>query len=75
MSLKQKLLHLLEKSMETEENLIPIYANHCTFFSGCLDINPDVRKKLVDTFLELRDKSREHKDNLESFLKNIKDRS
>ena len=71
MSIKRKLLRLIKKALETEEEVIPIYSNHCALFSGYLDLDPELRRQLTDTFIELRDKSREHKEDIENLIKKI----
>jgi len=68
---KRKLLHLVEKAKETEEKLIPIYANHVMLFSECLAFDAALKEKLIGVFNQLRDDSRQHRDNLQQLLKTI----
>ena len=75
MTVKRQLLHLMKNAIAMEETLIPIYTNHCTLFSDCLDFGPDVTKQLIDTFVELRDTSREHRDIIERVTKALEAQS
>ena len=71
MSPKRRVANLLKESIEREERLIPIYSDYCAPFSDCLDFNPEMRRRLTETFLQLRDESREHKCGLESVVKEL----
>jgi len=70
---KRKLLRLIKKAIEMEEQVIPIYANHCSLFSECLEFDTSMRKRFLEVFTQLRDDSRRHKDTLENLIKTIED--
>ena len=66
---KRKLLRLIKKSLETEEKLIPIYANHCRLFSDYLEFDSSIREQFIEVFTRLRDDSRNHADKLDNLIK------
>jgi|GEM_PF-2606336 len=73
MMAKRKLLRLVEKAKETEEKMVPIYANHIMLFSECLDLDSSIKEKIIRVFTQLRDESRQHRDNLDHLLKTIRE--
>ena len=64
---------MIKKAMETEDKLIPICANHCSFFSEYLELDSSVRDRFVEVFGQLRDDSRGHSDKLANLAKRVKE--
>ena len=73
MTPKRKLLGLIKNALETEEKLVPIYANHCRFFSDCLEFESAMRERFSKVFAQLRDDSRRHRDMLANLVKTIEE--
>ena len=70
---KKRLLRLVKKAMETEEQVIPIYSNHGILFSDCLALDDSTRDRFVEVFSQLRDDSRRHREALETIFKTIEE--
>jgi len=73
MMFKKKLLRLTRKALETEEKLVPIYANHCRLFSDYLEFDSSVRERFLKVFGQRRDDCRNHGDKLASLVKIIEE--
>ena len=73
MFFKRKLLRLVKKAVKMEEELIPIYSNHCSLFSNFLDFDSSTQQRFVEVLTQIRDESREHKEKLANLIKTIEE--
>ena len=70
---KKRLLRLVKKALETEEQIIPIYTNHCRLFSDCLELDESTRQRFIEVFAQLRDDSRGHRETLDRLFQTIEE--
>ena len=73
MSTKKQILLLLKKAITTEEQIIPIYANHCRIFSEFLELDNSTRDQFIDVFTRLRKESRQHRELLDSVFQTFEE--
>ena len=71
MSRKKKILQLLKKAIDTEEQIIPIYANHCRVFAEYLDLDESTRNQFIDVFSRLKKESHQHRELLDRLFQSV----
>ena len=73
MNSKKQILKLLKKTIATEEQIVPIYANHCRIFSEFLELDDSTRDRFIDVFTLLRNESRQHRELLNHVFQTIEE--